>query len=140
MRRLHPAALVVSTALGLFVGAWAYFAASSFYESFPGVLGSWVSVDGPYNEHLIRDVGAMYLALSAASIVGLILRSPQSYRMLGAAWTTFGLLHFAYHAMHLEHMPLGSAVGEMIALGVSLLLGIVLLIPEPKSRHAVVTE
>ncbi|MFJ4223394.1 hypothetical protein [Microbacterium sp. NPDC089695] len=130
MRRLHIIALAGSTALGLFVGGWAYLAAQSFYDSFPGVLGSWVSVDGPFNEHLIRDVGAMYLALAAASIGGLIRRSAAVFRVLGLAWTVFGGLHFAYHAMHLAHMDPESAIGEMVALGVSLALGIVLLIPE----------
>ncbi len=129
MRRLHTFALAFSTVLGLFVGGWAYFSARSFYDSFPGVLGSWVSVDGPYNEHLIRDVGAMYLALAAASIGGLIWRHPIAFRVLGIAWTVFGALHFAYHALHLEHMSMDAAIGEMVALGVSLLLGILLLIP-----------
>ncbi|MEN0022368.1 MAG: hypothetical protein AAGC61_03735 [Microbacterium sp.] len=134
MRRLHLIALTASSALGLFVGGWAYFSARGFYDSFPGVLGSWVSVDGPFNEHLIRDVGAMYLALAAAGIGGLIWRDAVVSRVLGLAWTLFGALHFAYHALHLGHMTMESAVGEMVALGVSLLLGILLLIPERGSN------
>lgn len=137
MTRIHVAALAFSALLGLFVGGWAYFAPQSFYDSFPGVLGSWVSVDGPFNEHLIRDVGAMYLALTAASIGGLVWRDPLGFRVLGIAWTGFGLLHFAYHALHLAHMSIESAIGEMVALGVSLLLGIVLLIPARSRRGPV---
>ncbi|WP_341955840.1 hypothetical protein [Microbacterium sp. LWH13-1.2] len=133
MRRLHTLALAFSALLGLFVGGWAYLAPLSFYESFPGVLGAWVSVDGPFNEHLIRDVGAMYLALAAASAGGLVWRDPIGFRVLGLAWTVFGTLHFAYHALHLEHMSVESAIGEMVALGVSLLLGIALLVPERAS-------
>jgi hypothetical protein len=136
MRRLHSFALAFSALLGLFVGGWAYFAPQSFYDSFPGVLGSWVSVDGPYNEHLIRDVGAIYLALAAASVGGLIWRSVIFFRVLGLAWSLFGGLHFAYHAGHLEHMSPASAVGEMVALGISLALGIVLLIPERSSTRS----
>ena len=135
MRRLHAWAAVLSTLLAGFVGVWAYFFPQAFYDSFPGVLGSWVSVDGPFNEHLIRDVGAMYLALGAASIGSLIWRNEIAYRILGIAWTTFGALHFAYHALHLDLMPLIDAVGEMIALGVSLLLGVVLLIPARKTHR-----
>nr|WP_201470618.1 hypothetical protein [Microbacterium hydrocarbonoxydans] len=135
MRRLHTFALALSALLGLFVGGWAYFAPQSFYDSFPGVLGSWVSVDGPYNEHLVRDVGAMYLALAAASIGGVIWRSAIGFRVLGLAWVVFGGTHFAYHAWHLEHMAPASAVGEMVALGVSLALGVVLLIPERSSSR-----
>ena len=132
MRRIHAAAAALSALLALFVGVWAYFLPQSFYDSFPGVLGSWVSVDGPFNEHLIRDVGAMYLALGGASIGCLVWRSEVGYRILGIAWTIFGALHFAYHAFHLSHMPVVDAVGEMIALGVSLLLGVLLLIPARK--------
>ena len=135
MRRLHVLALAFSALLGFFVGGWAYFAPQSFYDSFPGVLGSWVSVDGPFNEHLIRDVGAMYLALAAASIGGLLWRNQAVFRVLGIAWTVFGTLHFLYHALHLEHMSLEAAIGEMVALGVSLLLGVVLLIPERAARE-----
>jgi hypothetical protein len=135
MRRLHFLALAFSALLGLFVGGWAYFAPQSFYDSFPGILGSWVSVDGPFNEHLIRDVGAMYLALAAASMGGLVWRSEVGFRVLGTAWTVFGALHFLYHSLHLAHMSLESAIGEMIALGVSLLLGVVLLIPERRERE-----
>ena len=132
MRRIHAASAALSALLALFVGVWAYFFPQSFYDSFPGVLGSWVSVDGPFNEHLIRDVGAMYLALGGASIGCLVWRSEVGYRILGIAWTIFGALHFAYHAFHLSHMPVVDAVGEMIALGVSLLLGVLLLIPARK--------
>lgn len=128
MRRIHFAAAALSALLAGFVGIWAYFFPQSFYDSFPGVFGSWVSVDGPFNEHLIRDVGAMYLALGGASVGSLFWRSDMAYRVLGIAWTIFGVLHFAYHAAHLEHLPVVDAVGEMIALGVSLLLGILLLI------------
>ena len=37
------------------VGMWAQFFPHAFYNSFPGFGRSWVSVDGPFNEHLIRD-------------------------------------------------------------------------------------
>ena len=134
MRRTHAAAAAFSALLACFVGVWAYFFPGAFYESFPGVLGPWVSVDGPFNEHLIRDVGAMYLALGGASIGCLLWRHDAGYRVLGVAWTVFGTLHFAYHAFHLQHMPLVDAVGEMVALGVSLLLGILLLIPARETR------
>ena len=55
--------LWVTAALGLYVGAWAAGIPQSFYDSFPGLGFIWISVDGPYNEHLIRDVGSLYLAL-----------------------------------------------------------------------------
>jgi hypothetical protein len=135
MTRIHLAALGLAAALAFFVGGWAYAAPLSFYDAFPGVLGHWISQDGPFNEHLVRDVGAAYLALGAASVGGLVWRHPLVSRVLGLAWTTFGLLHFAYHAAHLAHLSVADAIGNVVTLGISLLLGVVLLIPGRKHTH-----
>ena len=137
MRKVQFAALALSAVLALFVGVWAYVFPQSFYDVFPGIPGPWVSVEAPFNEHLVRDVGGMYLALAAASIAGLIWRSPVAYRLLGIAWTVFGALHFLYHVLHLDHMTPVDAVGEVISLLVSLLLGVILLLPAGTDRKAV---
>lgn len=49
-------------------GIWAAFLPESFYGDIPAIRPAWVAVDGPYNEHLIRDVGAMFLALAVVLI------------------------------------------------------------------------
>ena len=54
----------------------------------------WISVDGPYNEHLIRDVGSLYLALSAASVAATFSRTADAGRVVGVAWAVFGLPAF----------------------------------------------
>lgn len=105
------------------VGTWAYFFPLGFYEHFPSLLGEWISLDGPYNEHLIRDHGAQYLALGAASVAALIWRSQTGYRILGIAWTLFGILHFVYHATHLSHMSTSDAVAQLVVLGLAVILG-----------------
>lgn len=46
-----------------YVGGWALLAPRSFFTSFPGLGYHWLVVDGPFNAHLVRDVGALYLAL-----------------------------------------------------------------------------
>ena len=129
MTRIHTAALALTAAIAFFVGGWASFAPDSFFDSFPGVLGQWVATDGPFNAHLVRDVGAMYLALGAASVAGLVWRSPAVTRVLGLAWTVFGALHLGYHATHLGALEADAAIGTVVSLTLSLGLGIVLLIP-----------
>lgn len=136
MHRIHMTALALSAAIAFFVGGWAFFAPQSFYDAFPGVLGQWISTDGPYNEHLIRDVGAMYLGLGVASVAGLAWRSPLVFRVLGLAWTVFGALHLGYHLAHLEHLDVANAVGSIVSLVLSLALGAVLLIPGRKPASA----
>lgn len=134
MSRIHTAALALSAAIAFFVGGWAFFAPHSFYDSFPGVLGTWISTDGPFNEHLIRDVGAMYLGLGVASAAGLVWRTPAVFRTLGLAWTVFGALHLGYHLGNLDHLDAANAVGSIVSLSIALALGVALLIPGPKRR------
>ncbi|WP_353826576.1 hypothetical protein [Agromyces sp. SYSU T0242] len=136
MSRIHTAALAASAAIAFVVGGWAAFAPRAFYDSFPGMLGTWVSTDGPFNEHLIRDVGALYLGLGAASIAGLVWRSTAMFRALGLAWTTFGALHLGYHVTHLGHNEAAEDAASITSLAISLALGLVLLSPGREGRRA----
>lgn len=128
------AALIGSIVIAAVVGIWAYVFPREFYDSFPAVLGEWISQDGPFNEHLIRDHGAQYLALGLASVFGLIWRTQVGYRLLGVAWTTFGVLHFAYHVTHLEHMTVSDQIGQVTVLAVAVLLGAGLFIRPRRAR------
>jgi hypothetical protein len=56
---------------GLGVGGWAYFASEHWYQTFPGLGHHWLPVLGPYNQHLVKDVGAMYLGLAALTAFAL---------------------------------------------------------------------
>jgi hypothetical protein len=121
--------LVGSIVIAAVVGIWAYFLPALFYTHFPAVLGEWISQDGPYNEHLIRDHGAQYLALGAASVYCLVRPSQIGCRLLALAWTVFGVLHFAYHVTHLSHMSVSDQVSQVIVLGFAVLLGVGLFVP-----------
>jgi hypothetical protein len=126
--------LWVTAAIGAYVGLWASFWPASFYDSFPGLGRIWVAVDGPFNEHLIRDVGGLYLGLAVASAAATFSSSPDAGRVIGVAWVVFGLPHLIYHASQFGQMSLVDAVGNAITLGGSLILGIVLLLPGPPAR------
>lgn len=128
--------LWVTAAIGIFVGLWAAAWPTSFYNSFPGLGRVWIAVDGPFNEHLIRDVGALYLALAAASIAAALTRGPEAGRVVGVAWTVFSLPHLIYHSTQFAAMPLIDVVGNVIGLGGSLLLGVVLMLPGPSVRRS----
>src|SRR4051794_22378518 len=60
--------LIVMGAGNAVVGLWASLAPRSFYDDFPGAGRQWVAVDGPYNEHLVRDVAVLELALLAVVV------------------------------------------------------------------------
>lgn len=129
--RFRRVVLAIAALIGVYVGFWAEVLPRSFYTSFPGFGLHWISMHGAYDEHLIRDVGSLYLALAAISVAAIFARTAAQGRTAGLAWTVFGILHFAYHLAHLD----GSAVdkiGNVVTLGGSAVLGIILLFP-PRS-------
>ena len=78
-------------------GLWALLAPASFAADYPGLGLHWVAGDGPANEHLTRDVGALSLAL-----VGVTLAGPRRWTTaLAAGWELYALPHLAYHLFHL---------------------------------------
>lgn len=124
---------VVAAVLGLsaaFVGAWAAVAPDSFFRSFPLPGRDWVAVLPPYNEHLVRDVGGLYLALFVVSAWTVVRPRHETFAMAGLAWEVFSIPHLVFHARHLGTFSTADAVGNMIALGGTVLLAAVLLVPD----------
>jgi nucleoside-diphosphate-sugar epimerase len=114
---------------GLTVGLQALFAPRYFYDEF--VFGrGWVAMDGPFNEHLIRDVGAFYLAITVITFVALALRSPLAARLVALAWLVFSIPHGVYHLAHLAHVDALDAVGIVAGtFGPAVLAFVVLVLP-----------
>ncbi|HST80491.1 MAG TPA: hypothetical protein VLL08_01990 [Kineosporiaceae bacterium] len=120
------------TVLGVtaaWTGPWALLAPRQFYNSFPGAGRHWIVMDGAYNEHLIRDVGAMYLALLVLSAGAAIRADPGTTRLAGASWVAFGLPHLVYHSAHLSMYGSLDRALNLLALGASVALGALLCLP-----------
>ncbi len=98
------------------VGFWAAFAPRSFYNSFPGGGRHWVSVDGPFNEHLVRDFGQWNLAGLFLLVVALIVLDARLVRLVAIAYLIVAVLHIAYHAGHLDIYSTSDKVANMFAL------------------------
>jgi len=119
--------LAVSAAL---VGLWATFAPHSFYRSFPLPGHHWVSPAGPYDEHLVRDVGGLYLSLLVVTVWGIVRRNDELLRITGAAWFVFSLPHLVFHLGHLDGLTTFDKVGESGSLALSLLFAALLMSPD----------
>jgi hypothetical protein len=87
-------------ATAAYVGIWAMIWPHSFFTSFPGFGQAWVAPLGSFNEHLVRDVGGLYVALLVFSGWAAVKGDPGALRALGWAWLAFGLPHLAFHATH----------------------------------------
>jgi hypothetical protein len=121
--------LVLLAVTALYVGSWAYFAPESWHRTFPGFGHHWLPVLGPYNEHLVKDVGAFYLAFGMLSIVAAWrVRENSLVFLVGAAWLVFNVLHFAYHLQHLHKYSGNDKIFNVVVLvGITLLSAAILL-------------
>lgn len=123
MAQLSLAFLFVSTA---FTGLSAAVAPHGFYADFPFVT-HWVNLLPPYNEHLVTDVGELYLGFALLFGWATWKMEPALVRPLCAAWLVPSVLHLAFHAAHLGDFSTADAIGEIVALALTVVPAIVVL-------------
>lgn len=113
--RLTRAALLLLCAYCLFIGAVAVAAPRTFYDDFP-FLAHWVSLLPPYNEHLVTDVGGLYLGF--AVVVGLAAWRPERGLVIAACagFLTVSVPHLLYHVTHLDGFGTVDGAAEIVAL------------------------
>lgn len=131
--RIGIAILALTPAL---VGLWATVAPRGFYDDFPGGGHSWVSAVGPYDEHLVRDVGALYLGslvLLAFAYAWLDRRLVQAALV---SYAVAALPHLVYHLTALEGFDTGDAVAEIAGLALNVVLPLGLLFTTTKGGSA----
>jgi hypothetical protein len=109
------------------IGVWAQFAPRSFYDDFPGLGRTWVSVDGPYNEHLVRDVGGLYLALSVLVVAAMITLSRTVIIAASVAVLVSGVPHFVYHVTNRDGLSSGDLAMSLGGLALFAALPVALL-------------
>ena len=131
--RLSLAFLFVSTA---FTGLVAALTPHGFYADFP-FTSHWVDLLPPYNEHLVTDVGELYLGFAILFGWAAWTLQPALFRPLCAAWLVPSALHLIYHATHLGNFAAADAIGEIVALTLTLVPALVVLWasqPEPATQ------
>ena len=116
--------LATSTAV---VGVPATVAPGTFYDDFP-FAAHWVDRLPPYNEHLVTDVGGLYLAFTVLFVWAAITLSSTLVRAVCVAWLLAALLHLAFHATHLGHLSTADGVAEIVSLAFVVGLPIVALV------------
>ena len=95
-RLVARVALLLLAALGLYQGVWAQVGPRSFFADFPGGMG-WVAADGPYNEHLVRDIGGLVNGLSVVAIVAAWSLSRPLLAANALGWLVYAVPHLGYH-------------------------------------------
>jgi hypothetical protein len=132
--RVVLALLAISSGI---IGLWAAFAPRSFYVNFPGDGHTWVALDGPYNEHLVRDVGALNLALTVVTLFALFALTRQLVLATACSWLVYGVPHLVYHLRHLSPFSGSDAVEIPVSLALAVAGALLLLIPPRRAEGGV---
>jgi hypothetical protein len=98
------------------------FAPRFFYDKVPITNHPWVSLLPPYNEHLMRDVGALTMASAFVLAIAAVTMDRLMVRTALVANLIFTVPHFVFHAFHLEEFSTGEAISQTISLGVGVLV------------------
>ncbi len=130
MKGLFPRISLAYFALqGLAFGFYAVLAPEHYFEHFPGGGHAWVALDGPYNEHLMRDYGALNLALGAVALCALIFASRELLITSAIAEIVYAIPHITYHVAHPSRIgDTSDQFGAIGGLMLNAILGIALLI------------
>jgi hypothetical protein len=117
------AALGFLAGVSLLIGATAAFAPHTFYADFPFIT-HWVELLPPYNEHLVTDVGGLYLGFAVLFGWAAWTLDRTLVRAVCIAWLLAATIHLIFHASHLAGFSTGDAIAEIVSLAL-------LLIPPP---------
>ncbi len=133
---VRPALLVLAVPQAA-AGALAVLAPRTFYEDFPAPGRHWVSGLGPFNEHLVTDVGAGLFAL--AVLVGMAALVLDRMLLMGAlaAWLAFYVPHLAFHLRTTAFFGAADNAGIIASLGVPVIVAaavVVHLVRHPGGR------
>ncbi len=110
--------LVVLAAMALVPGVWGTIWPRSFYEDFPGAGYAWVAAFPPYNEHLVRDVGAFYLGYGTLLLGAAIVTRRRLVQVALLSWLIATIPHGIFHVRNLDALETTQAVLQAGVFGV----------------------
>ncbi len=108
---------------------WALPFPRSFYEDFPLPGREWVSTLGPYDEHLVRDYGALNLALGILLVATAIFLGRRLTQVALVAWLGYAVPHFVFHTTQVGYFSSFDNLAQLGSLGLQVLLPLILFLP-----------
>jgi hypothetical protein len=110
------------------IGVWALLAPHSWFDEFPGAGMHWVSALPPYNEHLVRDFGSLYLGLGLLLVWSGLLLERRLVQAACAVTLVFAVPHFIYHLTQLDALSTGDNIANMLTLALTVVVPAALLV------------
>src|SRR3954454_7764428 len=120
--------LLVQMALIQGYGAvFALFWPHGFFADFPVPGAHWVSALAPYNEHLVRDYGAAFLALSVLALLAAYYAERRLVVVTAIVWEISALPHTIFHFAHSDEPPGWKGALSLATLALNVVVSFVLL-------------
>jgi hypothetical protein len=117
--RSARAALLFLFLAAALIGLTAAAAPRTFYDDFP-FLAHWVELLPPYNEHLVTDVGALYLGFAVLFAWAAWTLERTLVRAVCVAWLLTATIHLVFHSAHLAGFSTADAIAELSSLALLL--------------------
>jgi hypothetical protein len=126
--------LLVGVFISVVSGVWALFWPVRFYETFPLPGHPWQAFHPAYNEHLVRDFGALNLVMALLFGVAAYTMDVLMTRTALVGYLIFAVPHLIFHLNHLRGLAAVDAVGEVVSLSLGVVGPVVLLWLTRQSR------
>jgi hypothetical protein len=131
LRKWLRGGLLLLAALQTVVSVWQYAFPHSFFYDFPTV-----SLDRPYNEHLVPDIGGLGLALTVMLFMAAWTLDTKVVLLALSGYLVYAATHFAFHVAHLDDFALRDAFAVGTGLGIEVVLAVALLLIALRLRRA----
>jgi alkylhydroperoxidase family enzyme len=121
------------------IGLWALVSPHTFYDDFPAGTDGWVHVLGPFDEHLVTDVGSLFIALGVVLVLAALSLRRGAVLAAATGWLIFSVPHFLWHVFNLEPYSTADAVANTVTLGWTVVGGVLVLVlalRRPEGRRA----
>ncbi len=103
---------------------WPLASPQGFYDNFPGGGRHWIDINGSYNEHFIRDFGALNAALLVVVGFAIWKMAPSLVQAAGLALAVYAAPHAIYHLNHLDVYKSGDKVIATAPLVLQVFMGL----------------
>ena len=121
--------------LGMLHLAWGVGAVAAprwFFDNFPGFGRHWTAAYPPYNEHLMTDVGAAFLALGVILLIAAAMRDRKVTNVVLIGLLVFSTSHLIFHARHPGTLEGPDLVASLVSLALGVVVPVILLVVEAK--------
>lgn len=118
----------------LFVGLYALLSPTGFFDDFP--FGrSWVAALPAYNEHLVRDVGGLFLGTAVVLLAAAWYLDRRLVAVSLVSFLAFTVPHTTFHMFNLEPYATGDVIANVLALSSQVLIPVALLALLARARR-----